>query len=188
VIDLAQEHQAPGWAGPLLRPSAYRHKRSTTLLYPILTGFVFHISTLNECLRHLTSYCPDPYNCFYHVKPKYVGAFHSLGFNFVWCFSLGLVLPHATVPLILKNSSKVVWSGFIAVPSPAWTMCRYFHVLIWFGVLWCRRKLLCQVTEVALWVCVYPSLSTLSYLHLGLLKQCQAHWLSHIFAASLPRL
>jgi len=27
-----------------------------------LTGFVLHSSTLDECLRHLTSYCPDPYN------------------------------------------------------------------------------------------------------------------------------
>lgn len=79
----------------------------------------------------------------YHVKPYSAGPSHSLALNYVWCFSLGCILPQANVPQFLKNSSNVVWSGFTAVLPQAWTTRRYFHILICFDVFWCGKELLC---------------------------------------------
>lgn len=59
----------------------------------------------------------------YHVRLYSARHFHSFGLNYVWCFSLGGILPQANVPQFLKNSSKVV--------------------LICFDVFWCGKELLC---------------------------------------------
>jgi len=63
------------------------------LLYPTLAGFVLHIGTLDKCLRHLTSYCPDSYRNF--RLPEQIG-----GLTMSECFFENIAEAYCNISVI----------------------------------------------------------------------------------------